>query len=176
MQLAELIHLAFKRLNVKELAHLADDAALLSSRGPKSDGKRFSSQAFVALVGLLDTKHTLRAGAFRILLRVLDKFLSAGPTVWEVDQVGFLIKYASDHGFRKDKGFRHELAARVARLIDMAENCRESELDRWALMNPKTWERLRKSLEELDPAPAAPPAAGDADQPARRARRRSSRR
>ena len=78
--------------------------------------------------------------------------------------------------FPADDGLRRELAASVARVIDTAGENLKTDPDAMGLMDAKDWKRLRAWVKELDPALAAPPAGGEADRPAPRPRRRSSRR
>jgi len=91
IQLCELINLSFMCLDFETLARLADDAGLLSSRGPSfnSSGVARSSQAITAVFALKARLRMQHAeGIDRILQPVLDKFLYGRPTAREVFDVG----------------------------------------------------------------------------------------
>jgi hypothetical protein len=178
VQLCELIYLAFMSLDIEDLVRLADNAALLSSPGPSfSAFEAYSSQASIAVIALsVRVNHQPTEGIDRILPRVLDHFLSGHSISREVFQVSrCLMTILLAHNFPMDDGLRRELAARVARLIDTAEEHLKTDPNARGLMDAEDWKRMREWVKELDPALAASPAGGEASRPAPRHRRRSSR-
>jgi len=179
VQLSELIYLAFRSLDVKDLARLADDAALLSSRGPCFEtGRHYSSQASVALLGLFDRSRLQQEPAMhRILSRVLDQFLSGCPMDGEIFGVGRdLMRKFVKRDLPADHHRLQELGAGVARLIEKAEERLKVRGHPTIATRDFDLEPLRAWVQELDPALTAPPVGGEARRPQPRPRRRGSRR
>ena len=155
-QLDELVFLALKSLDVEDLDHLADDVALLSSRGPDfGDFRVYSSQAAIAIFGLCQNQKLPQAeGGDRILLRILDRFLSGAPEPVETSQVSrSLMSGFMEADFPADEGLRRELAKRLARLIDTAAEHREAGPTAGpAIMGNSDWKEMRAWVKKLDPA------------------------
>jgi NACHT domain len=154
LQLCELIYTAFSRLDCEDLARLADDAALLSSRGPEFEGdESYSSQASVAQFGLFARDGVPEAEGFgRILARLLDLFLSGRPTTWETFNVGRnLLTTVTRLDFRAVAGIPRKLAASVARLIDKSEEHRKMDRYNTSIMDADDWNLLKVWAKELDP-------------------------
>lgn len=178
-QLAELIYLAFVSFDVEDLARLADDSELLNSPGPCFEsGAGYSSQAAIALIGLADRGRTQRIGsARRNLPRLLDYFLSGGPSAREAYEISWrLWDRLLNVDFRADVGLRREVAARMKRMIHEADEYLKAAHTDEGFVDHEGLERLRSWVNEFDAASTHSPVEGGVDRSAPRRRRRSSRR
>jgi hypothetical protein len=174
IQFTELIWLAFERLDVKDLTHLADDEAILSSCGPHFDnGVKYSSQSTIAIFGLVERPRKKRSAAMgHVLLRVLDLYISGHPNRQEVDFLFSLLVKLIEDIFPRNKGLRRGLAARMARLIGTIEILLQTDPSARVLLNDKFVDWAKSKVDEIDRSLDAAPARGDPARPSLSPRRR----
>ncbi len=161
VQFSELIFLAFMTLEIEDLISIADDVALISSRGPRFvTGEEYSSQAGVAILGLFGQVGAGRAETItRVLPRLLDRFLSNHPMVGEIFPITrYVMDWFVETGVPADGSVRRGWAAILGRLLDKAEEHLESDPHGGGLVNHERLKQMRELVTRLDASHDTPPA------------------
>jgi hypothetical protein len=176
VQFCELVYLAFMSLGVKDLIRLADDPAVLASRGPffTSDRYEYSSQALMAVFGMSRRARRYRPDAVRrVLPRVMDQLLSRRPKAQDIAYVAEPLTDFAEFDFAANDDSQREFAVRVARLIDAFEQHGGTASNIYGFHNISKMKKWLNSLENSFTDFATGEGPGRTSPPARR---RSTRR
>jgi hypothetical protein len=175
--LCELIYIAFMSLDYEDIAALTDDPALLGSVGPSfPSGEAYSSQAPVALMAVTQRSRRQQFAAIPLVTRLLDRFPSGPLSMFEIRALGDSLMDRSSSLIKGvDRKLLRELVARLAALVDRAQEQLKSDPKPESQGLAARLHRWRASVRDLGRAVATPPSE-DTDRPPRRRRRRSPRR